>query len=91
MKKTPIRISDDAVEKILADAERHARNTGVKNVRTDAQSGPVAQTIVDFAKRQRVDLIVMGSRGLGDVEGLLFGSVSHKGESLANCNVMTVR
>jgi nucleotide-binding universal stress UspA family protein len=45
MKKTPIRISNDAIEKILADAERHARNKGVKNVRTDAQSGPVARFV----------------------------------------------
>jgi nucleotide-binding universal stress UspA family protein len=88
---TPDELVSDAVEKILADAERHARNKGVKNVRTDAQSGPVAQTIINSAKRQKADLIVMGSRGLGEVEGLLLSSVSHKVASLADCNVMTVR
>jgi nucleotide-binding universal stress UspA family protein len=36
-------------------------------------------------------VIIMGSRGLGTVEGILLGSVSHKVVSLADCNVMTVR
>ena len=88
---TPDVLVSDAVKKILAEAERHARNKGVKPVRTVAQSGPVAQTIIDFAKRQKADLIVMGSRGLGEVEGLLLGSVSHKVVSLADCNVIVVR
>lgn len=76
---------------ILAEAEKHARSKGVKEVKTIAKTGPVARTIVDVAKRQKADLIVMGSRGLGTVEGILLGSVSHKVVSLADCNVMTVR
>ncbi|MHC5024763.1 MAG: universal stress protein, partial [Planctomycetota bacterium] len=35
--------------------------------------------------------IVMGSRGHGDLEGLLLGSVSHKVASLAKCTVVTVK
>jgi nucleotide-binding universal stress UspA family protein len=81
----------DAVQKILADAEKHARKKGVKEVRTVTESGPVARTIIKHAKRQNADVIVMGCRGLGDVEGILLGSVSHKVVSLADCAVMTVR
>ncbi len=87
----PEELVSDAVQKMLADAERHARRKGVKDVRAIAQSGPVARTIIGYAKRQKADLIVMGSRGLGDIEGLLLGSVSHKVVSLADCPVMTVR
>jgi nucleotide-binding universal stress UspA family protein len=43
------------------------------------------------AKRREADVIIMGSRGLGTVEGILLGSVSHKVVSLADCKVMTVR
>lgn len=88
---TPEELISDAVEKVLADAEKHARKKGVKDVRTVAQSGPVARTIVNYAKRQKADVILLGCRGLGDVEGMLLGSVSHKVVSLADCSVMTVR
>ena len=47
--------------------------------------------IVDFARDQRADAIVMGSRGLGDVSGLLLGSVSHKVSHLAACTCIMVK
>ncbi len=81
----------EAARSILAEAEKFARAKGVKDVKTMAKTGPVARTIVDVAKRQKADVIVMGSRGLSTVGGLLLGSVSHKVVSLADCNVMTVR
>ena len=91
LKGTPDQLVPDVAKNILAEAEKHARDKGVKDVRTISKSGPVARTIVDVAKRQKADVIVMGSRGLGTVEGFLLGSVSHKVVSLAECNVMTVR
>jgi universal stress protein family protein/S-adenosylmethionine synthetase family protein len=51
----------------------------------------VARTIANCAKREKVDLIVMGCRGLGEAEGLLLGSVSHKVVGMADYPVMTVR
>jgi nucleotide-binding universal stress UspA family protein len=87
----PEELVSDAVQKVLGEAEKHARKKGIKDVRTVAQSGPIARTIISYAKRQKADMIVMGCRGLGDVEGLLLGSVSHKVVSLADCAVMTVR
>jgi len=88
---SPGDVVSDAVAKVLSDAENHARKKGVKQVQRTTQSGPVARTITDYAKRQKVDLIVMGSRGLGAAEAMLLGSVSHKVVSLADCPVMTVR
>ena len=88
---TPDELVSDAVAEILSDAETHARKKGVKQVKRIAQSGPVARTIAGYAKREKVDLIVMGCRGLGEAEGMLLGSVSHKVVSIADCPVMTVR
>ena len=39
----------------------------------------------------KVDLIVMGTRGLSDIKGLLLGSVSHKLIQLAPCPTLTVK
>ena len=46
--------------------------------------------IVKFSEDHDVDLIVMGSRGLGDSTRYLLGSVSHKVTSLAQCPVMVI-
>jgi nucleotide-binding universal stress UspA family protein len=35
-------------------------------------------------------LIVLGSRGLSDIQGLMFGSTSHKVTHLASCSCVTV-
>ena len=91
LKGTPDMLVTDVAKNILSEAEKRARNKGLKNVKTIAKTGPVARTIVDVAKRQEADVIIMGSRGLGTVEGFLLGSVSHKVVSLAECNVMTIR
>jgi len=91
LKGTPDALVTDVAKNILAEAEKRARSKGLKEVKTIAKTGPVARTIVDVAKRREADVIIMGSRGLGTVEGILLGSVSHKVVSLADCNVMTVR
>jgi nucleotide-binding universal stress UspA family protein len=38
--------------------------------------GPAAERIVDYAREQQCDLILMGSRGLSGLPGLLLGSVT---------------
>lgn len=40
--------------------------------------GEIADTILDVARRRKVDLIVMGSHGRSAVKGVLLGSVSTK-------------
>ena len=75
---------------VVEHAKKHAADHGSKNVRGFVKSGPPARTIVNFAKDKNVNLIVLGSRGLGDVEGYLLGSVSHKVTSLSHCATMVV-
>ena len=43
-----------------------------------ARSGHVAETIIQVARDEGVQFIVMGTRGLGGVEGLLLGSVTNQ-------------
>jgi nucleotide-binding universal stress UspA family protein len=50
-----------------------------------------AQDIIDLATEDKTDLIIMGSRGLSPMEGLLLGSVSTKVLQHAPCAVTIVR
>jgi len=54
-------------------------------------TGSAASAILDYAENHTIDTIVMGSRGLGNVAGLLLGSVSHKVAHLAKCTCIAVR
>lgn len=55
------------------------------------KEGRAAQVIVDEAKAGGFDLIVMGSRGLSEVEGIIMGSVAHRVLSSAHCPVLVTR
>jgi nucleotide-binding universal stress UspA family protein len=62
---------------ILAEATLYLHDTPVE-FRTDIVEGPAAEAILRMAQLEGCDLIVMGSRGLGMVQGLLLGSVSYR-------------
>ena len=53
--------------------------------------GRVAETIVEHAAKTRCDLIVMGTRGLGSVGGMVLGSVATKVVHLAGMPVTLVK
>jgi nucleotide-binding universal stress UspA family protein len=53
--------------------------------------GPEAEAILSVAEIQKVGLILIGTRGLGSLEGILLGSVSRKVTHHASCPVMLVR
>jgi nucleotide-binding universal stress UspA family protein len=60
-------------------------------VHTETLEGPPAEAILDVANTRKCDLIVMGSRGLGRLTGLLIGSQSQKVVQNAPCPVLIVR
>lgn len=53
--------------------------------------GYAAREIVNDAKEVGADVIVMGSRGRGDIAGLLLGSTAHKVIHLSDRPVLVVR
>lgn len=51
----------------------------------------VGLAITDVAREKKADLIILGSRGLSEVKGLLLGSVSNKVVQHAECPVLVVK
>ena len=80
-----------AAEAIARSAEQTAHVKGLNDTEVVVGEGDPAREIVETAKNRNVDAIVIGSRGLGDLQGLLLGSVSHKVAHLAPCTCIIVR
>ena len=57
----------------------------------DAIHGSAAREILRLAREIDAGMIVMGSRGLSDLAGLVMGSVTHKVLHLADRPVLVVR
>lgn len=60
-------------------------------VHSEILEGPAADAILRVAETRGSDLIVMGSRGLGQLTGLLLGSQSQKVVNHAPCPVLIAR
>jgi nucleotide-binding universal stress UspA family protein len=78
-------------EEIVRRATDRAKAGGATGIKTHMESGDDADTILDVAEADDVRMIVMGSRGLGRVRGLVLGSVSQKVVLHAHCTVVTVK
>lgn len=85
-----------------ADAEQHefanrvqrsaieqARMRGL-DLSAVVASGHPAEVIVDYARRHQVDLIVMGQRGMSNLQRFLVGSVADRVVDHAPCMVLVV-
>ncbi len=74
-------ILDRAMEMVPSGIEKQAYS----------ETGSPAVVILDFSLAHDADLIVMGSRGLGIVKGVLLGSVSQYIVEQAKCPVLVVK
>ncbi len=102
--KNPVAVSRAfaAMEKaggiLLRDAVRSARlalGQAATGPRTQFQTilahGPVAHTIARTARRLKADLVLMGSRGLSDIQGFLLGSTSRQVAATTPCPLLVVK
>ena len=77
---------------IVANAKKIAVESGIdkERVRGFVREGQTAKAILEFAKYNDTDLIVIGKQGKGDLSGYLLGGNSHKVSGLAKCPVLVV-
>jgi nucleotide-binding universal stress UspA family protein len=84
---------DDArehFEEKFKKVERRAKDLEVE-LETDIAVGHPVEQIVHRAEADRVDLIVLGRRGMSRFEKMIVGSTSEKVLRYAHCPVMVVR
>jgi nucleotide-binding universal stress UspA family protein len=79
-----------AVVKRALDEVKKAGANGEGDV-IRALHGTVAQALVDTARDHKADTIVVGSRGLTDLAGMVLGSVAHKVIHLSDRPVVVAR
>jgi nucleotide-binding universal stress UspA family protein len=89
--------SQDAVAKRIESARSILNEAQNKigevpgDVKTDMLEGPVAEAILRLIESRNIDLVIMGTRGLGRLGGLVLGSQSQKVLQHAPCPVLLVR
>jgi len=77
-------------EEIIETARKQLGRTSIR-VDEELLEGPAPEAILSVAATRKCDLIVMGSRGMGSLKGMVLGSVSTKVSHYARCPVMVVR
>lgn len=53
--------------------------------------GEPGPAIVDYANKEKYDLVIIGSRGLNSLQEMVLGSVSHKVVKRVKCPVLIVK
>lgn len=80
----------DESQKALASAERLLRKQGIP-FHSAYAVGDVAGEIQSHVKKNKIDLIVMGSHGHGALKNLVMGSVATKVLAVTRAPVLIVR
>lgn len=75
---------------ILTKCSEIATSKGL-SINTKLLQGNAGSTILDVCEKEKYDLIVMGSRGMGKFRELVLGSVSNKIVHHSSCPVMIIR
>jgi nucleotide-binding universal stress UspA family protein len=87
----PDKVLIEVGELIAEAAEKRAKAKGAKDFTIRVTDGVPAEVILKAADHEGADAIVMGSRGLGNLTGMLMGSVSHKVANHAEATCIAVK
>jgi len=77
-------------QKLLDRTVKELKKHGLMAI-TVLKRGDAATEIIEYAKKQEIDLIMTGSRGLSQLRSWLMGSVSRKLVHYSGCSVLVVR
>lgn len=77
-------------QNILKNAKRSMVESNIPII-THFEIGPIAEGIINCAQTQKVDQIIMGTRGMGALGNLFLGSVATRVVHLANLPVTLIK
>ncbi|MBO8172942.1 MAG: universal stress protein [Bacillaceae bacterium] len=80
----------EEAHKLMEDVKKKLDELPNKT-RTYILEGNPGKVLVDFAKKNDVDLIIIGSRGLSGFKEFFMGSVSHHVVQKSHCPVLVVK
>src|SRR5690606_1941830 len=80
-----------AGHELLREAQEKLKVQGIEASSLFVQGSSISRKIVEVACEQQQDLIVIGSRGLGNIKEVMLGGVSHKVTQLSKCPVLIVK
>jgi len=77
-------------QEILSRCSKIATEKGL-SIKTLLLQGNPASVILDYSKKEKFDLVIMGSRGMGKFKQLILGSVSSKIVHHSQCAILLIR
>ena len=78
-------------EKVLGEVEKYLKKEKIDYSLSPILGSNPSRALVNIAKHENFDLIVVGSRGLGSGASILLGSISRGVVSKAHCDVLVVK
>jgi nucleotide-binding universal stress UspA family protein len=78
-------------EKLLDRVVQAGEDEGVVVHQQVMIGSPIKKIILDYAKNHKMDLIVIGTKGMTGIEKFLMGSVANDVVAYAHCPVLAVR
>lgn len=90
--KEVVSIATEKGQKYVDDVKQKASDTTV-NIQTEVLIGvnTVVKEIVKYAEKQKVDLIVIGTRGMSGIKRMLLRSTASGVVTYSHCPVMVVK
>lgn len=75
---------------VVERALEAGKKAGVK-VKAELLAGSSAEKILGYIEREKIDLVIMGSSGLGQIQSLVMGSTTYKVSHSARCAVLIIK
>ncbi len=83
-------VGANPAEDALREAQALAKKAGAKTIETTAEAGDPVDVLVALIEGRKIDLCIIGNRGLNSLAGRLLGSVPANISHRAACDVLIV-